>query len=65
MTTYRSPDVETLRKMAAALLEKGYEVSPVVVPENPWVDGNPYFHTSAPCRTISDVRRDVLYGPLL
>lgn len=65
MATYRSPKVEMLLKMATALSEKGYEVGPVVVPENPWVDGNPYFTTNASCRVISDVRQDVLYGSLV
>jgi hypothetical protein len=52
----RSPDV--LARVAAALQARGFHVTPIVVPENPWQDGNPYLHTDAPWVVISEAWRD-------
>lgn len=46
-TTFRNSDVATLKQIAEHLLSNGHAVSQIVVPENQWTDGNPYFHTSA------------------
>lgn len=46
-TTYRNSSVATLQQIAQRLLSQGHKVGPVVVPENPWTDGNPYLTTSA------------------
>ena len=54
---FRGSDIEQLGATAVELKSRGFWVGPVVVPENPWVDGNPYFNTDAPCRDISDAYR--------
>ena len=56
-TTYSSSNIETLKAAAERLLAKGFAVGPIVVPENVWVDGNPYFSTNATNRDVYEALR--------
>jgi hypothetical protein len=58
-TTYRNSNVATLTNLAVALTAKGFSTGPVVIPENPWVDGNPYISTSATNRDILQTLKEV------
>jgi hypothetical protein len=56
-TTYRNNNADTLRTLAGELAARGFQVSPVVVPEEVWVDGVPYFQTNATNRDILEAIR--------
>lgn len=56
-TTYCNSSVPTLKKIALHLMEQGHNVGPIVIPENPWTDGNPYFTTGASNREILSALR--------
>ena len=58
-TTHRSNSVKTLQAVAEVLLSRGFAVSSIVIPENEWVGGVPYFHTIATNRDILEARRAV------
>jgi len=59
---YRNSDPNVLYGMAYFLRSEGFSVSEVVVPKNKWVDGEPYFETSASAADVMRARRDAVGG---
>ena len=59
---YRHSDPNILYGMADFLRSEGFSVSEVVVPKNKWVDGDPYFETSASAADLMRARRDAVGG---
>lgn len=57
--TYRNNDLLVLKGIAVALMTEGFSVSSIVIADNEWMDGVPYFHTNAKGNDILSARRAV------
>lgn len=61
-TLYRNSDLDLLTRIREILLERGISVAPIVVPENAYVDGPPYFSTDGSNQDVYDAWRQAARG---